>query len=65
MQQDSTLGKMWSVRTLQVNDFLKKRRRYVWYQDEISLSEHSLVGTVQFRTKGRKKLKYPNMIDNK
>ena len=65
MQQDGTLVKMWPVRPLLLNEFLKKRRGYVWYQDYVSLAEHSLVGTFQFGTTGRKKLKYPNMINKK
>ena len=38
---------------------------YAWYQYDISLANHRLVGPFQFGTKGRKKLKYPNMISNK
>ena len=37
----------------------------MWYQDDISLADHNLVGPFQFGTSGRKKLKYPNMIDEK
>ena len=65
MQQDGTLGIMWPVRPLQVNDFVKKHQGCVWYQDEISLAENSLVGPFQFGTTGRNKLKYPNIIDDK
>ena len=35
----------------------------MWYQDDISLAEHMMVGPFQFGTIGRKKLKYHNMID--
>ena len=48
-----------------MNDFLKKSQSYVWYQDEIFLSEHMLVGPFQFGSSGRKKLKYPNIINDK
>ena len=65
MQQDGTLGKMWPVRLLLVHYFLKKLQSYVWYQDDISLADHRLFGPFQFGTTRRKKLKYPNMIDNK
>ena len=65
IQQDVTLGNMWPVRQLIVNDFLKERQGCVWYQDEIYLAEHRLVGPFQFGTTGRNKSKYPNMIDNK
>ena len=44
---------------------LKKLWGYVWYQDDVSLAEHRLVGPFQFGTTERKKLKYPNMIDEK
>ena len=37
----------------------------MWYQDDISLAEHRLVGTFQFGTTGTKKLKYPDMLDKK
>ena len=65
MQQDGTLGNIWSVIPLRVNDFLKKHQNYVWHQDDIYLACHRLVGPFQFLTTGRKKLKYPNMIDDK
>ena len=64
MNQDGTLGKMWPVRPLQVNDLLKKHQGYVWHQYGTSLGRHSLVGPFQFGTRERKKLKYPNMIDD-
>ena len=56
---------MWAVIPLQVNGFLNKRQGYVWYQYEISLAKHKLVGPLKFGTTGRNKLKYPNIIDNK
>ena len=59
MQQDGTFRKMWTVIPLQVNDFLKKSQGCVWYQDDISLDEHRLVGTFQFGTIGSKKLNTP------
>ena len=65
MQQDGTLGNMWPGRPLRVDEFLEKLQGYVWYQDDISLAEHRLAGTFQFVTKGRNKLKYLNMIDDK
>ena len=65
MKQDGTLGKMFPVRPLRVNGFLQRYQTYVWYQDDIFLAKHSLVGPFQFETTGRKNLKYPNMIDEK
>ena len=59
------LGSMLTVRPSKVQNLLQKNQTYVWYQDDIYLDEHRLVGTFQFETTGRKKLKYPNMIDNK
>ena len=56
---------MWPVIPIQVDDFLKKYQVLISYQDDISLAEHRLVGTFQFGTTGREKLKYPNMIDEK
>ena len=37
----------------------------MWYQDDISLANHRLVGPFQFGTTGIKDLKYPNMIEKK
>ena len=65
MQQDSTLGKMWLVIPLQMDDFLKKLQGCVFYQDVIYLADNRLVGPLNFGTTVRKKLKYPNMIDKK
>ena len=48
-----------------VHNLLKNIYKYVWYQDEISLDEHSLVGQFQFGTTGRNKLKYRNIIGDK
>ena len=41
MQQDGTLGKMWPVIPLQVNEFSKKLQGCVWYQYEIYLAEQA------------------------
>ena len=65
MQQDGTLGNMWLVRSLQVNDFLKKIKGCVWYQYDIYLAENRIFGKFQFGTTGRNKIKYPDMIDDK
>ena len=65
MKQDDTLGKMLPVIPLRVNSFLKRCWTYVWYQDDISLSKKRLVGSFQFGTTRRKKLKYPNIIDDR
>ena len=62
MQQDGTLVNMWPMRPLRVNDFLKKRQGYVWYQNDIYLAEHKLVGQLKLGTIGRNKLKCPNMV---
>ena len=37
----------------------------MWFQDDISLSNHRQVDPFQFGTTGRKKLKYPNFIEEK
>ena len=63
--QDGNLVKMFPVIPIKVHNLLQKNQTYVWYQYDISLAEHRLVGTFQFGTTGRKKLKYPNIIDVK
>ena len=65
IQQYDTLGNIWPVRPPQVNDFLKKNQGCVWYQDNIFMDEHRMVGPFQFGTVGRKILKYPNTIEEK
>ena len=65
MQQHVTLGNILPVIPLQVNDFLKKLQRCVWYQYYFSLAYHRLVAPFQFGTNERKTLKHPNMIDYK
>ena len=65
MKQYGTLEKMLPVIPFMVNNLLKKYQKYVWYQYDISLADNSLVGLFQFVSKGRKKLKYPNMIEEK
>ena len=65
MKKYCTLGIMLPVIPLRVNYFLYKYQKYVWYQYEISLTEHMLVGTFQFGSTGRKELKCPNMIKEK
>ena len=62
MKHDSKLGKMFPVRSLMLKSSLQRYQEYVWYQDEIYLNEYRLVGPFQFGTKGRKILKYPDMI---
>ena len=64
-EQDCTLGIVWPVRPLQVNDFLNKFQGYVWYQYDISFSKHRLVGPFQVGKIGRNKIKYLNMIEHK
>ena len=65
IHQDNTLGKVWTVIPLQLRNFLKKHQGRVWYQDEIYLVEHRMVGAFQFETTGINKLKYPNVIYEK
>ena len=62
MKQDGTPGKSFPVILLRVNDFLQKYQKDAWYQDDISLTEHRLVGPFQFGSTERKKFKYPKMI---
>ena len=57
MQQDITLVKMCSMRPIKVSYFLNKYQGYVWFQDDISLAEHSLVGTLKFGITGIRKRK--------
>ena len=63
--QDCMLGKMFPVIPSKVHKLLQKNQKYVWYQDDISLDEYRLIGTFQLGTTVRKKLKYPNMINEK
>ena len=59
------LGNMLLVRPSKVHNLLQNNQKYMWYQDEILLSKKRLVGPFQFGKTGRKKLKYPNIIDEK
>ena len=61
--QDSTLGDVLPVRPGKVQNLLHKNITCVWYQDDICLADHRLFSPFKFGTTGRKKLKYPNMID--
>ena len=63
--QDGTLGKMLAVIPGKLHNLLQKNQTYMWYQDDISLDEHRLIGPLKFETTRRKTLKYPNMIDEK
>ena len=63
--QDGTLGNMLPVRPSKVHNLLQNNHKYFWYQDEISLDDHILVGLFKFGTTVRNKLKYPNMIEEK
>ena len=63
--QDGTLGKMLLLIPSKVHKLLQKNQTYVWYQDDISLDKHNLVGPSKFETTGRKKLKHPNNINKK
>ena len=62
---DGMPGKMFPVIASNVNNLLQNNHTYMWYQDNISLAEHRLVGPFQFGTKGRKKLKHPIMVYDK
>ena len=53
------------VKSLQVNNFLKKHQGCVCYQYDIYLDENRLVGPFQFRTTEGNKLKHPNTINDK
>ena len=61
--QDDTIGNMLLVIPSKVHNLLKNNLTYVWYQDEISMQEHRLSIPFQFVTTGRKKLKYPDIIE--
>ena len=65
IKQDGTLGNFLPERPFRVNGFLQRYQTYVWYQDDTSLEEHRLVGTLKFGTTEINKLKYPIMIDKK
>ena len=62
MNQYGTLGKLLPVIPLRVNDLLQKYRKYVWYQDDISLEKNRLVRPLKFGAAGRNKLKHPDTI---
>ena len=53
------------MRPIRVNVFLQRYQEYKWYQNDIYMAEHRLVGPLPFGTTARKKLKYPNMINEK
>ena len=55
--QDDILGKVLPVISSKVHNLLQNNHTYVWYQDYISLDEHTLVEPFQFETTGRNKLK--------
>ena len=64
-QRDEAGWQTWKILPaipLRVNNFLRKYQKYVCYQDDIFMVEHSLVVPFQFGSTGRKKFKYPNMI---
>ena len=63
--QDGTFRNMFLVIPSKVHNLLQKNHMYLWYQYDISLSDHKMFGTFQFGTTGRNKLKYPNIIDDK
>ena len=48
-----------------MNEFLKKIQVYVWYHDDIYLDDNRLVGSFQFGTSGKNKLKQLNTIEEK
>ena len=47
-----------------VHNLSQKNHKYMWYQDDIYLDYHRLVGPLQFGTTGRKKLSGRNCINN-
>ena len=61
--QDGIIGKMLTLIQSTVNNLLQNNQIHVWYQDDISLAEHSLVSLFRFGTTGRNKLKYPKIIE--
>ena len=61
-RQDGTLGKMCPVRPLQVNDFLKKNQRFVWYQYDIYLEAQRLLGLFYFGATGSNKMMYQKWL---
>ena len=63
--QDCVLENIYPGIIIKVDNLLKMNNTYVCYQDGIYLDEHMLVVPFQFGTTGRKKLKYPNVIENK
>ena len=56
---------MLPLKPIKVQNLIHNNHKYVWYQDDISLEDHGLVGPFHFGTTGRKKLKYSNMIEEK
>ena len=65
MNQVGTIGEMFPLIPIKLHNLLQKNQTYMWYQVDISLEEYRLVGPFRFGKEGRKKLKYPNMINNK
>ena len=55
--------KMFLVITIRLNGSLKKHHEYIWYQDDIYLEDHRLVGLLQSRISRGGKLKHPNSIE--
>ena len=47
MKQDGTLWKILLVIPLRVNGSLHRYQQYMWYQDDICLDEHILVGPLK------------------
>ena len=62
--QDGTIGKIYPVKPLKLNNLLKKNHICVWYQDEISLADNRLLRPFKTFTTGRNKIKYPNMVED-
>ena len=51
------MGNIFPVRQSKVHKLLKCLQAYMWYDDDISLTEHRLVGSFQFGKTVRNNLK--------
>ena len=53
------------VKPRKENNLQQKYHTYIWFQDDTTLTEHSLIGSFQFGMRETKKIKYPTVIEYK
>ena len=54
--------KQTSVIIIRLNSVLQKYHIYKWYQDDISLEEHMLVGPIHLKTSGKIIINTPTLL---